>query len=190
MKRSPAPYITAGLIFLAGVIGFAGFLFWSLAGMGENLIQVVVPGEQELHLKEPGAYTVFHEYRSAVGGRVYSGGEGVSGLECKLTSKKTGAAIPLSPSTSASRYDYGGRSGVSLLEFAIAEPGDYVLKAAYPEGQTGSQAVLAVDHGFIGKILLTVFGGFAILFGSIVVSLSIVVVTLIKRSKKPVPAAA
>jgi hypothetical protein len=184
-KRSPAPYITAGLIFLAGVIGFAVFLFLSLAGMGKNLIQVVVPGEQEIHLSEPGAYTVFHEYRSSVGGRVYSGPEGLPGLECTLTSKKTGAAVPLSPALSASRYDYGGRSGVSVLEFAIAEPGDYVFKASYPQGQTASQAVLAIDHGFIGRILLTVFGGFAILFGSLVVSLTIVVVTLVKRSRLP-----
>lgn len=183
MNRSIAPYVTAGLIFVAGLVGFAVFLFLSLGGLGKNLIQVVVPGETEIHLNEPGAYTVFHEYRTSAGGRIYSGSEGLPGLSCTLTSKKTGATIPLAPASSASRYDYGGRSGVSVMEFSIPEAGDYVLKSSYPPGQAAPEAVLAIDHGFIGKIFLTVFGGFGILFGSLVTSLAIVVVTVIRRSK-------
>ena len=110
-------------------------------------------------------------------------------MECAVTSKKTGAAIPVSPSSTASRYDYGGRSGVSVLEFTVPEPGDYVFRASYPSGEAAPQAVLTIDHGFIGKILLTVFGGFGILFGSLVLCLVIVIWTVIKRSKKPVSTA-
>jgi hypothetical protein len=179
--KTNAPFIVAGLVFLAGLIGFVVFLFLSLGGMGDNLIQVVVPGEQEIQLKEAGSYTVFHEYRSAIGGRIYSGSEGIPGLECALTSKKTGNPIPLAPASTASRYDYGGRSGVSVLEFSVHEPGDYVFRASYPSGQGGSQAVLAIDHGFVGKIVLTVFGAIGILFGSIVTSVVIIVWALIKR---------
>jgi len=181
-KNSIAPYVTAGLILLAGIVCFGVFLFHQLSSLDDNLVRFTIPGDKEVSLKEPGQYLIYHEYRSVVDGRVYSGSEGLSGLDVSLSSKKTGEAIPLSVPSATSRYDSGGASGVSLLEFHIQEPGAYRVRAGYAPGQTGAPAVLSINKDFAMKLVLAVFAAIGILFGSIIVSVVIVVWTLIKRN--------
>jgi hypothetical protein len=182
-KRGIAPFVIAGLIFFAGIAGFVVLLFVRLSSLDEGMKQVKVPGEQEIFLEKPGLYTVFHEYRSSIGNRIYSGPQGIPGLECHLTSKDSGKEISLAPSSMTSRYDYGGRSGVSVLEFTLEQPGNYVFRAGYPGGQAGNEAILTIEQGFVGGLFVTVFASIGILFGSITLSAVIVAWTLIKRSK-------
>jgi hypothetical protein len=40
-------------------------------------VQVVVPDSSNITLSQPGKYTIFYEYRSVVGNRIYSTGEGI-----------------------------------------------------------------------------------------------------------------
>src|SRR3990172_6931151 len=70
-----------------------------------------------------------------------------------LVFKTTGSKIPLSHSSMNSTYSVGGRSGVSVLEFLIDKPGAYELSAWYPEGKEGTEVVLAIGHGFTGKLV-------------------------------------
>jgi hypothetical protein len=69
------------------------------------------------------------------------------------------------------------------LEFTIEKPGLYELSAWYPEGQEGPEVVLAIGRGFTGKLMRTVLGGLAILFGSLIVGVTIAVKTFLKRRK-------
>ena len=176
-------YALAGIIFVAGWILFAALLYKNLSGMGARLQQVVAPGQAELTLREPGHYTIFYEYHSVIGDKVYSTGEGISGLECALVAKAKPQKIALSPSTMNSTYQFGGRSGRSLFEFVIDEPGVYVLSADYGEGRPGPQVVLAVGKDFTAGLITTIFGAIALVFGSIAIAVAIAVVTLVKRSK-------
>ena len=107
-------YGLAAVIFVAGWALFAVVLWKSLSGIGEGLQQVVVPGTAELNLPKPGKYTIFHEYKSVVSNRIYSMSQDISGLECSLRFKATGAPIKLSTSLTNSTYSVGGRSGASL----------------------------------------------------------------------------
>ncbi|MDP6542811.1 MAG: hypothetical protein QGH60_02405 [Phycisphaerae bacterium] len=81
VKPSGWYYVLAGLVLAGGIAGFALFLFSGLTDLSGGLTQMVVPGEHELTLSEAGDYTVFHEYRSVVGSKVYSTGQGgISGF--------------------------------------------------------------------------------------------------------------
>lgn len=175
-------YALAGAVFIAGWVLFAIILFKNLSGMGAKLQQVVVPGTGAVTLREPGNYTIYYEYHSVVGNKVYSTEENLSGLACTLVSRATNSKVPLSPTSSSSSYELGGRSGKSIFDFKIQQPGVYDLSAGYFEGHEGPEVVLAVGRGFTLGTLGTVFGSLAAVFGCMALAVAIAVVTLVKRS--------
>ena len=174
-------YGLAAVIFVAGWVIFGVVLWKSLSGIGEELQQAVVPGRVELNLAKPGKYTIFHEYESVVSSRIYSMSQDVSGLQCSLENKTTGAPVKLSRSFANTRYSLGGRSGVSFLDFRIEQPGTYVLSAAYAEGEEGPEVVLAVGQGMGLRIVTGVLGSLAAVFGCIGLSVAIAVYVGVKR---------
>lgn len=176
-------YGVAALVVVVGVAGFAWFLFKNLSGLGESLQQVVVPGRADLELTEPGQYTVFYEYRSVVGNRVYSTERDLRGLRCALAAKESGSRVVLSRASSSSTYTLGGREGVSVFEFRVDQPGTYEFSATYGAGREGPEVVMAIGHDFTGRLLRAIFGGLGLFFGSLGLGLAIFLVTLIKRSK-------
>lgn len=183
IKPSRWYYGLAILVFIIGGSLFALFLFKNLNKLTDSLTQLIVPGKKEVTLSEPGKYTIFYEYQSVVGNKVYSTEENLSGLECALVSKTTGSQIPLSHSSMNSTYSVGGRSGLSVLEFLIEKPGLYELSAWYPEGKEGTEVVLAIGRGFTGKLVGIILSGLAILFGFLIVGVTIAVKTFLKRRK-------
>ncbi len=133
-----------------------------VTGLDETLPQFVVPGVHELTLSETGKYTIFYEYRSTVGGRVFSTSYALPNMLCRLLAGPRGIEIPLKSATLNSSYTFGGREGVSLFEFEIADPGVYTLDCRYPAGQQGPEVVFAVGHDIIGETV----GAAAITAGS------------------------
>ena len=175
-------YVFAGLVCVTGLALFVLWLDKSANGLGSKLQQVVVPGEAELNLREPGRYTIFYEYHSVVGDKVYSTEENFSGLKCKLTAKADKSKIALVPPRGSETYELGGRVGRSVWECTIGRPGLYVLSASYPEGRQGPEVVLAVGKDFTANALNTIGGGLALFFGTMFATAAIVVVTLVKRN--------
>ena len=176
-------YGLAAVIFIGGWVLFGLFLFRSLSKLPEKLQQVVVPGKTDITLAKAGNYTIYHEYRSVIGSRVFSSPRVVSGLECRLVSKATGAEVPISTPLGTSRYSYGSRAGVSLFDFTIDRPGAYEFSGGYADTGEGPQVVLAIGQGFVAAILLTVLGCLAIVFGCIGLAVAIAVYTAVKRQK-------
>jgi hypothetical protein len=159
-------------------------------------IQVVVPGSSNITLSQPGKYTIFYEYRSVVGNRIYSTGEEIPGLQVNLVSTDTGDEIPLSSASVDRTYTVGSRSGIGLLDFTIDQPGIYELSASYPPvqgqqeegGEQNQEIVLAVIHNSaIDKLFGTITGAvasvMAIVFIPFVAGIVIIVITFIKRRK-------
>jgi hypothetical protein len=89
-------------------------------------VQVVVPGKSDFTLSQTGLYTIFYEYRSIVGNRVYSTGEDVPSIQVNLVSRDTWSEIPLSNTSMNSTYIVGSRSGIGIFDFSIDKPGIYV----------------------------------------------------------------
>ena len=177
-------YWLAGLVFAAGLTAFVWLLFSELSTLGDGLTQVVVPGEQELSLSETGGHTIFHEYQSIVGNKIYSMSQGgLSGLQLTLRSKLTGEEVPLSRSAVNSTYSMGSRAGVSVFDFQLDAAGIYLLSAHYEPGVEGPEAVLSVGHGFEKQLMVTIVSALGIMFGTIGGAAAIVVVTYIKREK-------
>jgi hypothetical protein len=183
-ERGPsrAFYVLAGLIFVTGLGVFFFFLFSAIMGMGKELIPIVVPGSKDLELKKPGNYTIFHEYRSVIGNKV-SAAMDLSELKVSVVSQATGKEISLGPVMGNYTYKFSGRSGRGVFSFQIDQPGVYTLEAKYPEGRDGPETVLAVGHEFMEKLMVTIFGAIGVLFGSIALSVLILVFTLIKRQR-------
>lgn len=175
-------YAVAVLLVVSGGVA-SGLLMWSrLANLDAGLTRFVVPGSALIELPEAGAYTIFHESRSVIEGRIYVT-ENVAGLRVGVRSDETGEPVSLTRPSGSSSYSFGGYTGESVLSFELAKPGRYRLSASYPDGRGEPQTVLAVSHGFISRLLTTIFGVIAIGFASFGAAVAIGVVTFLKRRR-------
>jgi hypothetical protein len=154
-------YLLPLVVVIAGMACMGAFLSNRLSGLGDSLVQVVVPGDAELTL-DPGSYTIFHESRSMVDGRIFSV-DSIAGLGVSLASAAD-EPVALAPASMSSSYEFAGRSGSAVFNFEIGDPGVYRLSAAYGDGAAGPRTVLAVGKGFGGDILTTLLGALAIAF--------------------------
>lgn len=170
-------YLLAVAIFVAGMTGMGVFLSNRLASLGENLVQVVVPGQTEVALNE-GSYTIFHERQSTVDGRFFSF-DGIAGLGVTLTSAE-GEAIALTPPSTNSGYEFGGRSGTAVFEMEIVDPGVYLLSAAYRDA-VGPETVLAIGKEFGGDLFYVLFGAFALAITGVGLALAVAWKLFLKR---------
>jgi len=192
-QAQPAPsrawYLVAALILVAGWAAMATFLLARLGGISEHMMRVVVPGDAELRLSEPGTYTIFHEYRSSLDGRVYDVPT-LSGLEIAVRALPGRENVSLTQAMSSS-YKLNAVAGRSLFNFEVQQPGAYQISAAYSDGRREPQTVLAVDRGFVGGLLLTILGSLALALAGSGIAAAIIVVVAIKRyraRRSPAPA--
>jgi hypothetical protein len=198
IKPSRWFYVIGIIVLIGGPTISSAFLFSTVVSNIGNMtevpsMQVVVPGRGDITLSQTGKYTVFYEYQSMVGNRIYSTGEHIPGIQVNLVSKDTGTEIPLSSASMNSTYTIGGRSGIGLFDFTIDKPGMYELSASYPAAQEQQEEqrpeiVLAVIHSSVmekifGSIMGTVAGALAIVIVPFAVGIAIIVITFLKRRK-------
>lgn len=175
-------YVVAAVVFFGAIVASIWLTVSRLGGIGDSLVQVVVPGSADLTLDAPGTYTIFHERNSQVDGRIYTS-ESISGLRVTVRSAATGRDVAVKRPTATSQYNYGGRSGFSAFAFDIDAPGTYRLTAAYDDGRREPQTVLAVSTGFIGGLLKTIGLALAIAFGGMAAGLALFIVVLLRRRR-------
>lgn len=176
-------YALAAFVVVAGIALFTSTLMSGLSNLGNDLQQVVVPGNSDIMLSEIGEYTIFYENQTTVNGRIYSTDENIPGLQIEVKNKTTGLEITTYQPKGSFSYSIGGRSGRSVLAFDIEQPGLYVISAAYPEGRDGPEVVLAVGHEITGNIVSGVLYPLIIFFGSIAAAAAIVILTYLKRQE-------
>ena len=173
-------YVLAAVLAITGATVAGLFIYHRVTTMTGRLIQVVVPGEAALPL-QPGSYTIFHEYRSEVDGRVYSANS-LAGLHVELRAPD-GRRIALTSPSGTSRYTIAGRAGVSVFTFEAPAQGIYSLTAAYEDGARQPQTVLAIGTGFVMEILTTVAISLALIFGGIGGAVAIIIPTALARRR-------
>jgi hypothetical protein len=199
LKPSRWFYVVGIVILIVGPVVSSVVLFSSVFSNLGNMAaeiqstQVVVPGSSDITLQQTGKYTIFYEYRSMVGNRIYSTDENIPGIIVNIVSKDTGDGIPLSSASTNSSYSLGSRSGIGLFDFDIDEPGIYELSASYPavQGQQEEQRqeiILAVIHSSVierifGSIMGIVASAMAIVFVPFIVGVAIIIITFLKRRK-------
>ena len=143
----------------------------------------VVPGTSDVTLSEAGKYVIYYEYNSVVDGRVYMTDGNLSGLSCTLKDKSSGQNIEIVTPSINSNYSFGGHAGVSVLEFTVPKAGTYELNAQYGEGEPGQEVVLAINKELVGKTAFTIIGGIVVFLITLALSITIFVVTIVKRRK-------
>jgi hypothetical protein len=179
---SRAWYVVAAALFLAGGAG-AGWALWTgLSGIGASLVRVTVPGSTELTLEAPGAYTIFHEQDSVIGGH-FTSVPSLAGLTVTVTDEASGAKLPVKSPSMNMTYSIGGHDGVAVLAFDAAHPGRYRLAAIYDDGRTEPKTVLAVDLGFLTRLLRTIALAFGAAGAGTLAALVIALLTFFRRRK-------
>jgi hypothetical protein len=174
-------YGVAVLILAAGWVAMAALLMVRIGGIADGMMRVVVPGEAELRLNQAGTYTIFHEHRSTLDGRVYDT-PGVDGLNVTVRAVSSGRLLELQHGADGS-YTFGGSAGRSLFDFVVSEPGAYRIAAVYADGRKEPQAVLAVGRGFIGDLLITILGAIAFAVGGTGGAIVVAILVARRRAK-------
>lgn len=176
-------YILALVLFLGGVSYFLYALWHGLSHITDSLVQLVVPGEAQLPLKQRVAYTVFLETKSVVNGKVYDANGAVDGLSCELKSAPNEAAIPLRRPSGSTTYTVGGRSGRSVFEFRVPRNGTYNFACGYGIEAKGPETVVAVGTGVDAGIWRTVLSALLAIFGGVGSGFIVWLVTFVLRVK-------
>lgn len=178
-KPSALNYVFAVGLMVAGLFAFIIFLFTRLSDLGDQPTYIV-PGTHKLELTETGTYTIFHEYKSVVGGKYYtSPKEALNSFNIIITSKDDDT-IQVVPTTGKSSYSSGSRMAEGVFTFSIDKSGTYSLEAVASHEDT-KETVLTISNNFMGKLMGTIFGGMAILFGCGAIGVFIIVLTIIKQ---------
>jgi hypothetical protein len=201
-KRRPSrwTYAVAALIPLLGCVMTIALAYQWFPGLPgtldakmdlDNLTQVVVPGREDITFHEIGAHGVYYEYRSVVDGVVYSSSETPPALICTLTSRATGADVPVVPDY-VKTNTYGDKNrdrvGVLIRSITINEPGTYTFSCRYADGRSQPEVVLAVGPNFVweffgiaARTVVAAAAGLAGLCGSGALAAVVVVVVAVKR---------
>jgi hypothetical protein len=176
-------YAVAGAVFLAGVAAFVWLLLSGITGAQKGFQRGVAPGQIQLQLDTPGTYVIFYEFQSVMDGKVYSTADALPPLSVSVAARDSGATVAVAEPTMSQNYSLGSRSGRSILAFEAGQPGTYILTAAYPRSSIGPEIVLAVGQGFGSRLMATILGSIATLFGSLALAVVIAVITFVKRGR-------
>ncbi len=182
IKPSIWYYGLAILTIIVGFVLFAGLIFSSISETGSDLVQMVSPGSVDMHLKEPGEYTIYYEYETYFRNKFYKTGEQIPGIRIDVLEIAEGRHLDTYPSPVGLKYNLGSRSGRGIMAFKADHPGVYRINTMYPE-RPGPEVVLAVGKGFAEGILSGLLISFATLFGSIAVGAIIAFTTYTRRKK-------
>jgi hypothetical protein len=169
--RPSSWYYLLALLFYAGGIGMmAYFLVVDVHRIRDAMVRMDVPGEMDLDLKHRETYTVFMEHAAAFS---TAGASKVDVqhpvVSCEVHLLPTGEKIEGKQAASTSTYSYGGRKGISVLEFEVPHDGSYTVKCEGPTDIAGQKVQVAIGGG-ASKALTAVMGrSFLVLVGGIVV---------------------
>jgi hypothetical protein len=176
----PSWYYSFAGLFLA--IGLGLTVYSVVSGMRhirENLVRMDVPGQMDLELKRE-IYTVFIEYNTAAAEQSSDWN-----VICEVHMLPSGQLIGKKAGTGTFRYNYGFRSGVSIMEFDAPHDGTYML-ACRTNGDTSAFKMEAAVGGGTSKgIGIMVIRSFvAFLAGVTVAALIFAKVTMMRLKSR------
>lgn len=189
-KPTRRGYWVAGFL-LVGSIGVGGSLIvWfvlGVLGVADGLERVVIPTGGAVTLAEPGTYTVFYEHKSVVGGQHYNTSLHlpIVTVEIRDAAAPGASPLPLRPPFFLMNYNTTSYEGESVWSFDAPAAGTYRVDASYAN-PTEPPRVLAIGKGLAGDILrlvLTIFGGVAVLGLGVIAAFVVWLVTFIRRRR-------
>ena len=169
-------YLVAITLAVLGSVGAFPFQWSQMRSLDSGLVRVVVAGRARVEL-QPGRYTLFHEYRSVINGRLYN--SNAPGAMTLSIENDAGERVPISSPPSI-KYSISGHEGRSFAAFKVDHAGQYTLTARY-HGEPGPETVVAIGQGTVGNVFQLTFGTIAIVFIGIGAAIALACVTYVRR---------
>lgn len=167
--------VFSGLVAVGGLAFFVYSLWHGIMGLGESLMPAAIPGSTTLHLERPGTYTIFYETRDEYAN--------FNGYELAVTGPD-GKDIALTPPRGTTTYSFGDRTGRSVFNFEVAQPGDYRLEGTSEADQPPAQ--LAVSDRMDSEIFALVMNALAIAATTGLATIILLVLGILRlRSSRP-----
>jgi len=150
------------MVLFGGAIWIGLFVYMLSTKISElsDYHRLVVPGEMEIALHDPGTYRLYFESRSRVDGRDYAASSLPRDMLFILIASD-GQETTLTPFSGTSTYEFGHYQGEVLGVFHVANPGNYTLRAWSSSGRTSSPAVVALESTptSVLRIIFLLIGG-------------------------------
>jgi hypothetical protein len=169
--------MTAVMVLVVGV-GVGAYIFINtFSDMSDSLTNFTVPGEYPLELTQGTSYIIYGA--SELGEPVPTAND----VLLTLVHTGTGHEVDLGASNVDQRLQMGSRQWESIYRFEPPESGKYLLDAdlAFMEQE---HVVIALGTNVVFNLFNGIFVGIGVIGGTIVVSLLIGVMALIRRSKR------
>ena len=156
-QRSKRVYLWVAAIFIAIAVPSGMLLATGITNLTSGLVRFSAPGSATVILEEPGKYTLFHEYRSSLQGRLYDGPAILPTMNFHVNGP--GGASPTIESSSGNfNYNIGNRAGYAVGSLDIDATGEYRITSVYVDAP-GDEVVLGLGRETEKSTLQTV-GGF------------------------------
>lgn len=162
-------YITAVLIFIAGAAIFSLYVYKNYVSLNELLVELEMPGEGRIMIEAPGDFELFYEYET---GRksLLDEENTIPGFALRVRDQQ-GNYIPVSKPLAAKKYNYMGKTGISVFQINPGEAGIYTVVGDFVNGDSGQRFSLTFDTGFSEKRSRTIVNAQALFLFPIIVSL-------------------
>jgi hypothetical protein len=147
-------YWVAAILFFGAIFLPTPVVLWSVFSGNDIVTRLIAPETKTLLLAR-GKYTVFSDSRAVINGEIVISQGSISGLRLVVRGAN-GKEVPVEAVSIASRYSHGGQTGFAVLEFSIAEAGDYTLEASYREKSANQRALLSIRKEFLGGLVSSI----------------------------------
>lgn len=182
-------FVLGGLLIVLGIGAFGFYLYSGIKELSENVIRITAPAKTEARLDEAGVWTVFLETGSVVDGKVSTSTD-LTGLVFQVFDP-SGAPVTVRESKGRSTYSFGSRSGFSVMEFTVNQPGTYRIEATFNGRASEAPLVLTIIRDFMGRLMKVILVSLAVLLIPLLTGILIIVLTLvfriIRRREMPSP---
>jgi len=155
--------LTRGPVFLAGA-GAAGSIL-AVAGLAltshsldatKTMLRLRVPEMRQVRFERAGHYVVLQEFprQARMPAPVP-----LEALDIQIRPSQSADSLPLRPRPAESHRTLGGRRGVLLAEFDVAQADVFSVAVALRQPEAQTPCILVISHGLPGKHLFYVAAG-------------------------------
>ena len=159
---------------------------WGWIGVGsaaDRFQSFAAPGSATVTLDEAGTWKLYAERT----------GRSVRRTDfdaCTVTvTAADGRAVPVATFTGGTEtYNVGNKRGVAIRQIDVPQPGDYTVDVQWNAGTKGEPFTAALNTGFMGSIMVGVFGGCGVAVLGVLLGAIVAIVTLVRRTRRARPA--
>lgn len=173
-KSTIWPFLLAGGIFISGIIYIIYLIFAVVDDFTDSSFRFTTPCNEVSVQLEAGKYTIYYEYKTYFEDIYFDTGETINGLKLDIKDKINNEEVAVKNSAVNASYTNSNGSGVSVLDFEIEKPGEYVISSSFVDNKH-EKVVLNIGKAMGWGFINSIFGIIGIFLGSIVISVLVAI---------------